>query len=65
MAGQPWQGYRRPSEPFPTGHRHAVPPVIGPPPSPSPSGEPEPTEIATDYVDGGGNRITIRNHPTS
>jgi hypothetical protein len=59
MAGQPWQGYRRPPEPFPASHRHAVPPVIGPPPS----GEPEPVEIATDYVDEGGNQITIRRQP--
>jgi hypothetical protein len=54
-AGNSWKGYRRPLEPFPTSHRHVVQPVIG-----LVSSEPEAIEVATDYVDDWGNRITIR-----
>jgi hypothetical protein len=53
---RPWSGYRRPPEAFPISPQHAVPPVI----APAGSDEPEPAEVATDYVDDLGNRITIR-----
>jgi hypothetical protein len=55
-AGRPWSGYRRRPEIFPTSSRHTAPPVI----APADGEEPEQDEVATDYIDDLGNRITIR-----
>jgi hypothetical protein len=57
-AGRPWSGYRRRPEPFPSSVRHTVPPVIAP--GAPEEEEPGPDQVATDYVDDLGNRITIR-----
>jgi hypothetical protein len=53
---RPWQGYRRPPEPFPTTQQATAPPIIGP----ATPAEPEPDHITSDYEDEYGNRIMIR-----